>query len=173
MVLPPLYAIRSHPFRNLRHPNAAHTNSAVCMADLYLHLKSACCGTSVKRCILKSSRVVVVTRMAQVLPIWFALSLSLFSPRHRHFSRGCFSKNNPSKTPLTPRLVPLPGPFMGQLVDHAYVAPRYCTGLEQFLYGTKPIPFRGTGHYECNFWTRCDVKSRLRRGFLAVQGERK
>lgn len=100
-------------------------------------------------------------------------SLSLFSPRHRHFSRGCFSKNNPSKTPLTPRLVPLPGPFMGQLVDHAYVAPRYCTGLEQFLYGTKPIPFRGTGHYECNFWTRCDVKSRLRRGFLAVQGERK
>lgn len=168
MVLPPLYAIRSHPFRNLRHPNAAHTNSAVCMADLYLHLKSACCGTSVKRCILKSSRVVVVTRMAQVLPIWFALSLSLsFFPPSPSLFAWLFLQN------LTPRLVPLPGPFMGQLVDHAYVAPRYCTGLEQFLYGTKPIPFRGTGHYECNFWTRCDVKSRLRRGFLAVQGERK
>lgn len=95
-----------------------------------------------------------------------SLSLSFFPPSPSLFA-WLFLQN------LTPRLVPLPGPFMGQLVDHAYVAPRYCTGLEQFLYGTKPIPFRGTGHYECNFWTRCDVKSRLRRGFLAVQGERK
>lgn len=130
MVLPPLYAIRSHPFRNLRHPNAAHTNSAVCMADLYLHLKSACCGTSVKRCILKSSRVVVVTPMAQVLPIWFALSLSLFSPSPSLFA--LFLQNS------TPRLIH-PGPFMGQLVDLAYVTPRYCTGLQIHPIGERAI----------------------------------
>lgn len=164
MILPPLYAIRSHPFRNL--PPSQRCSYQLCgLHGRFIFAFKICTLWHICQTVHIEifTRVVVVTPMAQVLPIWFALSLSLslFSPS----LFALFLQN------LTPRLVH-PGPFMGQPVDHAYVTPRYCTGLEQFLYGSKPIP-SGTAHYDCNFCTRCDVKPRLHRGFLAVRGERK
>lgn len=159
MVLPPLYAIRSHPFRNLRHPNAAHTLCGLHGRFIF----------AFKICMLwhicQTVHIEIFTRSSSytdgvgVANLVHSLTLSLF-PVTVTF-RVVSPKFNPStRSPWT-----IYGPAGWSRLCHAAI-----------LYRTPNPSHRGTSHYECNFWnyiTRCDVKSRLHRGFLAVQGERK